>query len=75
MFWGCICFNALINLVPLYHRILKESNYLKSINLDPILLFAPFFGNYFLLMHDDALLHIARRVTAYLRVINVQMLK
>lgn len=75
MFWGGICFEARTELVPIRARSMNAEFYLENIIQDHVMPFAPFIGDTFLLMHDNARPHIARTVSDYLNEINMQIVE
>lgn len=74
MFWGGICFDARTELVPIHQRSMNAQFYLENIIQDHVMPFAPFIGDHFIFMQDNARPHIARPVLDYLHEINIQVM-
>lgn len=74
MFWGGISFDARTELVPIHPRSMNAEFYLENIIQDHVMPFAPFIGNHFIFMQDNARPHIARPVLDYLNEINIQVM-
>lgn len=74
MFWGGISLTARTDIVPLQGGSLNSERYINDILSEHVIPFAPYIGNNFLLMHDNARPHVARVVREYLDVVNIQTL-
>lgn len=74
MFWGGINFYARTAIVTVPRPALTADRYIVNILQDHVIPFAPFIGENFLLMQDNARPHNARAVTHYLRETGVNKL-
>lgn len=74
MVWGGISFTAKTDLVSLRGGSLNSRRYITDILSEHVIPFAPYIGNNFLLMHDNAKPHTARIVDEYLQEVNVETL-
>lgn len=72
MFWGGICYEARTAIVPINRPALNAEYYVEHILDEHVMPFAPFIGDAFLLMQDNARPHVARTVVEYLQDVNVQ---
>lgn len=67
MVWGGISYEARTVPVVIVRGSLTAARYVEEIFEEHVLPFAPFIGENFLLMHDNARVHVARIVTQYFR--------
>lgn len=74
MLWGGIASRAHTDLVRLDRGSLNADRYIRDILEPHVVPYAPFVGDNFLLMHDNARPHVARIVTDYLQEVNIRVL-
>jgi hypothetical protein len=74
MLWGGISFRGHTELVSINGGSLTADRYIRDVLEPHVLPYAPFVGNDFRLMHDNARPHVARVVRDYLREVNVPVL-
>ena len=74
MLWGGISLTGHTDLVLLDGGSLTADRYIKNILEPHVVPYAPFIGNDFLLMHDNARPHVAKIVTEYLQEVNIPVL-
>lgn len=71
MVWGAISYEARTDLVIFDRGNLNANRYVVEVLEPHVMPFAPFIGENFLLMHDNAKAHVARIVTQYLEDVNI----
>ena len=74
MFWAGISLTARTDIVSLHAGSLNSERYISDILSEHVVPFAPYIGNNFLLMHDNARPHVARIVNEYLHEVNIRTL-
>lgn len=74
MVWGGISLTARTELVSLAGGSLTSRRYITDILSEHVVPFAPYIGNDFYLMHDNARPHVARIVNDYLREVDIETL-
>lgn len=72
MFWGGICFEGRTDLVPIRGRSMNADFYVENILEEHVMPFAPFVGDNFIFMQDNARPHVARQVMDYLQFVNIE---
>lgn len=75
MIWGGICYDARTELVIFERGSVNAHRYVTEVLEPHVMPFAPFIGDSFVLMHDNARVHTARVVTDYLDAVNIQRLQ
>lgn len=75
MVWGGICLAARTELVPIENGSLTAHRYVTDILEPYVMTFAPFIGQDFILMHDNARPHTARIVSNYLDEVGITQMK
>lgn len=75
MVWGGICLGARTELVVVDGGNLTANRYIRDILEEHVVPFAPFIGNEFILMQDNARAHSARVVQEYLNHVGVTVLE
>lgn len=71
MVWGGISFEARTNLVIMNGGGMTADRYIREVLEPHVVPFAPFIGDDFLLMHDNARPHVARIVSEYLAEVEI----
>lgn len=74
MVWGGITYEARTDLVVFDRGSVNAQRYVEEVLQDHVVPFAPFIGENFRLMHDNARCHTARSVTQYLDEVGIQVL-
>lgn len=74
MVWGGISFWGRTELVVLERGTVTADRYIRDILAEHVVPYAPFVGDEFVLMHDNARPHVARIVTDYLQEVNIPVL-
>ena len=74
MVWGGINFRGRTDLHIVQHGTLNGERYITDILQEYVIPFAPFVGDNFILMHDNARPHTARIVTGFLRDTNIDVM-
>lgn len=74
MVWGGICYDARTELVVFDRGSVNARRYVEQVLEPHVVPFAPFIGDHFVFMHDNAPAHTARIVTDYLDAVNIQRL-
>lgn len=74
MVWGGISYMARTDLVVFDRGSMNAQRYAEEVLQDHVIPFAPFIGENFRLMHDNARCHTARSVTQYLNEVGIQVL-
>lgn len=71
MVWGGICLEARTELVVIDNGALTADRYIRDILQDHVVPFAPYIGENFTLMQDNARPHVARCVTDFLNEVGI----
>lgn len=74
MVWGGISLNARTELLPVHGGALNSERYIREILSEHVVPFAPYIGDNFLLMQDNARPHVAHIVNEYLEEVGVETL-
>jgi len=74
MVWGGICLGARTELVVVDGGALTADRYIRDILQDHVVPFAPYIGENFVLMHDNARPHVAHIVTDFLNEVGIPTL-
>ncbi|CAH2090861.1 unnamed protein product [Euphydryas editha] len=74
MIWGGMFYEARNDLVIFYRGSVNVQRYVEEVLQDHVITFAPFIGENFRFMHDNARCHVARSVTEYLDEAGIQTL-
>lgn len=75
MVWGGICLGARTELVVVDGGNLNADRYIREILEEHVVPFAPFIGNNFVLMQDNARAHSARTVQTYLNHVGITVME
>lgn len=73
MFWGCVCFNGIGDLVPI-NGTMNQGHYLSILNDHALLAGDRLIGQDFILQQDNAPCHKAKMISKFLRDLDVQLL-
>lgn len=74
MIWGAISYEARTDLVVFDRGSVNAQRYVEEVLQEHVVPFAPFIGENFRLMHDNARCHVASSVTQYLHEVGIQTL-
>lgn len=75
MFWGGICFDARIELVPVRERSMNADYYLENIVVEHVMPFGHFMGPNSFFMQDNARPHVAREVLYHLNQVGIPIMQ
>lgn len=75
MVWAGISFNGRTELIFIEHGTLTADRYIRQCLEDHVVPYAPFVGNNFLFMQDNARPHTARIVMDYLNIVGIPLLE
>lgn len=73
MFWGCVCFNGIGDLVPI-NGTMNQGHYLRILNDHALLAGDRLIGQDFILQQDNAPCHKAKMINKFLRDLEVKSL-
>lgn len=74
MVWGAISYEARTDLVVVSRGSMTAQRYVEEVLQDHVVPFAPFIGENFILMHDNARAHVAGQVNDYLDAVGIRRL-
>lgn len=74
MVWGCISYEAHTNIIVFDRANVDIQRYVEEVLQDHVVPFAPFIGDNFLLIHNNAHAHTARLTTEYRNKVGIQRL-